>query len=169
MICIVAAMAHARVIGQGNTLPWSLPPDLKRFKNLTNGHPIIMGRKTFESIGRLLPGRTTIIVTRQQDFKVDGAIIAHSLEHALQTARAQQGADQIFICGGGQLYTQAIEQNLVEKIFLTHIELDVEGDAFFPELPTQHWLSLKKDFYPATDSTPAFLFEELVRHTLPSS
>lgn len=169
MISLVVAFAHDRVIGKDNTLPWSLPPDLKRFKTLTMGHPIIMGRKTYQSIGRLLPGRSTVIVTRQKDFQVPGALIAHSLPDAITLATKQPGAEEIFICGGADLYRQAIEQRLVQKAYLTHIELDILGDAYFPELPKAEWTSLKKDFYPATDATPAFLFEELALKALPSS
>lgn len=160
-ISLIVAMAHERVIGANNKLPWHLPADLKRFKQLTLNHPMIMGRKTHESIGRLLPGRTSIIVSRQQNYTVEGAFVVSSLEAAFTKAQASPGSEEIFVIGGSELFKQALPK--AQRIYLTHIELDVAGDVYFPEIPKAEWRSLKKDFYPGTDETPAFLFETLER------
>jgi dihydrofolate reductase len=127
-INLIAALSENRVIGKDNKLLWNIPSDLKRFRQLTSGHPIIMGRKTYESIGRLLPNRTNIIITRDQDYKVEGAVITHSLDEALRQA---QGDDEIFVIGGGQIFEQAI--SLADKLYLTIVKGNFEGDAFFPD------------------------------------
>lgn len=130
-LSIIAAMSENRVIGNENKLVWNIPEELKRFRELTSGHPIIMGRKTHESIGRVLPNRTNIIITRDKDYKVEGAIIVHSLEEAIELARAQPGSDEIFVIGGGQIYQQAIP--LADRIYLTVVEGNYQGDTFFPD------------------------------------
>ncbi len=130
MISLIAAMGKNRVIGVGGTLPWKLPADMKRFRWLTAHHPIIMGRKTFESIGKPLPNRTNIVVTRQPEFSALGCIITPSLEAAIEKAVAAPGADEIFIIGGGEIYKQAM--NIAGRIYLTVIEKEFEGDAYFP-------------------------------------
>lgn len=139
-ISLIVAMAHHRVIGVNNTLPWHLPEDLKRFRALTMGHHIVMGRKTYESLGRLLPGRTTVIVTRNKQFRVEGALIAHSLEQAI--AQCQQD-EEIFIIGGAELYQQALQH--ADKLYVTEIDLEVQGDAFFPEIDTTAWVASEKE------------------------
>ncbi len=121
----IAAMSENRVIGQGNTIPWHLPEDFKWFKQTTTGHVIVMGRKTYESIGRLLPNRTTIILSRS-DFNVPGAIMLKDLA-ALQPATAGR---ETFICGGAEIYRQALP--LCSDLYLTLVKRTVEGDAFFP-------------------------------------
>ena len=132
------------VIGHGNGLLWRIPDDLKRFKQLTLGHPVIMGRKTFESIlaslGKPLPGRTNIVITRDQDYASEGAVIAHSLEEALEKARAID-QEEIHIGGGAQLYEEALP--FVDKLYLTLIDDEKEGDTFFP--PYEH-IFTKKTF-----------------------
>lgn len=136
-ISIVVAMGagrlHNRVIGKDNKLLWHIPDDLKRFKQLTLGHPVIMGRKTFESIvsilGKALPGRTNIVVTRDTDWKFDGVVVAHSLEDALTKAKEIDG-EEIFIGGGSQIYAQALPY--VDRLYLTLIDDDKEGDTLFP-------------------------------------
>lgn len=130
----IVAIANNRVIGINNTLPWHLPEDLKRFKALTMGHHIIMGRKTYESLGRLLPGRTTVIVTRNSDYKVEGALIADSLEKAIELSRNDEEA---FLIGGAELYQHGLA--LTSKLYVTEIMLDVEGDAHFPVMDTNQW------------------------------
>ena len=110
---------------------WKIPGDLPRFKKLTMGHPIIMGRKTFESIGRTLPGRTNIVITRNSDLKIHGGFTAGSLEAAMETAQKSEGSDEIFIIGGGEIYKQALP--LTDKLFLTLVESDELGDTFFPD------------------------------------
>jgi dihydrofolate reductase len=130
IISIIAAMAENRVIGRGGAIPWDIPADRRRFRELTTGHPIIMGRKTFESIGRQLPGRMNIILTRQQEFQANGCCVAQTLEDALL---ACTGVDEVFICGGEELYRLALP--LAERIYLTVVHGECGGDAFFPPIP----------------------------------
>jgi len=133
-VSLIVAMAKNRTIGINNTLPWHLPADLKRFKELTMGHHMIMGRKTFESIGKPLPGRTTVVVTRNADYSVPGVIVANSLEAAL----AACGTDEeIFVIGGAELYRQAID--FADRIYLTEIDADISGDAHFTEFDRKLW------------------------------
>lgn len=141
-LSIIVAQAQNRVIGIDNTLPWHLPEDLKRFKQLTMGHHIIMGRKTYESLGRLLPGRTTVIVTRNPAYQVAGAIVVHSLEQAVQVC----GDDaEVFLIGGAELYQQALA--LADKIYLTLIEAEFNGDAFFPEMDFKVWQQIDQQHH----------------------
>ncbi|HSX40020.1 MAG TPA: dihydrofolate reductase [Candidatus Saccharimonadales bacterium] len=130
-ISIVAAMDEKRGIGKNNDLLFRIPQDFKRMQLLTTGHPIIMGRKTFESIGRVLPKRTNIIITRDAGYKVEGAVLAHSLEQALELAKKSPGSDEIFIFGGGQIFEQALP--FVDKLYLTIVEGDFGADTFFPD------------------------------------
>jgi len=139
-LSIIVAMASNRTIGINNTLPWRIPEDLKHFKALTMGHHMIMGRKTFDSIGKPLPGRTTVVVTRNREWKIDGCIIAHSLEEALA---ACSGDEEIFIVGGAELYAQALP--LVNKLYITEIKQDVEGDAHFPEFNCADWQKISHE------------------------
>lgn len=125
-VSLIVAMSENRVIGQKGKLPWSIPQDLKNFKTLTMSHPVVMGRKTYESIGRLLPGRTNIILTHQKDYRVSGARIVSSLPEALEGL-----CGEIFIIGGGEIYQQALP--LVQKIYLTLVHIQAIGDSFFPE------------------------------------
>ena len=134
IISIIVAMAKNRIIGINNTLPWHLPEDLKRFRALTTGHHIIMGRKTYESLGRLLPGRTTVIVTRNKAYKLEGALIAHSLQHAIKLCL---GDDEIFLIGGAELYKDGLK--LADRLYVTDVDLDVVGDAFFPVFDLNEW------------------------------
>ena len=136
----IVAIANNRVIGINNTLPWHLPEDLKRFKALTMGHHIIMGRKTYESLGRLLPGRTTVIVTRNPDYKVEDALIANSLQSAIALCK---GDDEAFLIGGAELYQDGLKHS--EKLYITEIDLDVAGDAHFPDFDSQHWQEIARE------------------------
>jgi dihydrofolate reductase len=139
-LAIIVAMARNRTIGINNTLPWRIPEDLKRFKSLTMGHHLIMGRKTFDSIGKPLPGRITVVVTRNEALKIEGCIMAHSLEEAI---KACAGDDEIFIVGGAELY--ALAMPWVETIYLTEINLDVAGDTYFPEFDRTQWQELARE------------------------
>ena len=139
-LSLIVAYAQNRVIGIHNTLPWHLPEDLKRFRALTMGHHIIMGRKTYESLGRLLPGRTTVIVSRNRHFKVDGALIAHSLEDALLLC---MGDAEAFLIGGAELYQDGLR--LAEKLYITEINEAFEGDAFFPEINLTQWREVSRE------------------------
>lgn len=133
-LSLIVAMARNRTIGVNNTLPWRCSEDLKHFKALTMGHHMIMGRKTFDSIGRPLPGRVTVVVTRNTDLQIDGCQIAHSLNEAIA---ACAGDNEIFIVGGAELYRQAIA--LVDTLYITEVQQDVEGDAHFPEFDKDAW------------------------------
>lgn len=139
-LSIIVAMAANRTIGIDNTLPWRCPEDLKHFKALTMGHHMIMGRKTFDSIGKPLPGRTTVVVTRNRDLKIEGCIVAHSLEEAIA---ACAGDDEIFIVGGAELYAQALP--LTGTLYITEIQMDVQGDAHFPEFDHSAWQEIARD------------------------
>ena len=131
---IIVAMARNRVIGINNTLPWRLPADLQHFKALTMGHHIVMGRKTYESIGKPLPGRTTVIVTRNADFRVEGCLTATSIDAAI----AACGADpEIFFVGGAELYAQVLSR--ADRLYLTEIQADYDGDAHFPAFDPSVW------------------------------
>jgi dihydrofolate reductase len=139
-ISIIVATAKNRTIGINNTLPWHCPEDLKHFKALTMGHHMIMGRKTFDSIGKPLPGRTTVVVTRNPVLKVAGCIMAHSLQEAI----AACGDDgEIFIVGGAELYAQALP--LADTLYITEIRKDVEGDAHFPEFDKMEWTEIMRE------------------------
>lgn len=132
LISIIVAMGTNRVIGQNGQIPWHLPSDLQRFKRLTLGHPMIMGRRTFASIGRPLPGRRTIILSRNPNYKAVGCDVAPDIETALRFANS---AEEVFICGGAEIYQQFLP--LTERIYLTALDVNPDGDAVFPELPMQ--------------------------------
>ena len=134
MLKILVAFDENRVIGKNNTLIWHLPADLKRFKALTTGHVIIMGRKTFESIGKPLPNRTSIVISRQADLQIEGAIIAHSVEEAILKAKSITRED-IYIVGGAEIY--ALSLPLADQILVTQLHDIFEGDAYFPEIPAE--------------------------------
>ena len=137
----LVAMAKNHVIGRDNTLPWRLSADLKRFKQLTMGHTLVLGRKTYESIGRPLPGRRMVLITRQSDFRPEGVQVVHSLEEALAAAPADE--QELFIGGGAEIYRQAMP--LTDRIYLTVIEREVEGDAHFPELDPSAWRLVEEE------------------------
>ncbi|NOJ96340.1 dihydrofolate reductase [Corallococcus coralloides] len=146
-VSAIVAMAANRVIGQGNTLPWRLPPDLARFKRLTLGHTLVMGRKTYDSIGRPLPGRTTVVLTRQRDWAAPpGVHVAHSVDEALHQAR---GDSEVFIAGGADLYAQT--QALWHRLYLTRLERDFPGDAFFPSVDLTGWRLVEEERHPEGD------------------
>ena len=129
-ISMIVAMDEKRGIGKDNSLMWKIPGELARFKQITMGHPIIMGRKTFESIGRVLPGRKNIIITRDGNYKVAGAEVVNSLEEALIQAKSGN-TDEIFIIGGGQIFEQAL--SLTDRLYLTLVKGDFKADTFFPD------------------------------------
>lgn len=132
MISIIVAVAGSkRVIGKAGGMPWHIPEELRRFREITMGHPIIMGRKTHESIGRVLPERTNIVITHDPSFQAEGVVVARSLEEALQLAKGKPGDGEVFIIGGGEIYKQALP--ITDKLYLTMIDREVEGDVFFPD------------------------------------
>jgi len=141
----IVAMAANRVIGANNQLPWRLPADLARFKRLTMGHTLVMGRKTYESIGRPLPGRTIIVLTRRWNYSPQGVKIAHSVSEALALARRDE---EVFIAGGADLYTQTQDQ--WDRLYLTLIERMFPGDSYFPPVNFSEWQCLQQEHHPAT-------------------
>ena len=142
MISIIAAIAENNALGKDNQLIWHLPADLKRFKKVTLNHHIIMGRKTFESLGKPLPNRTTIIITRNKNYQVEGCIVVNSLKQALEAAKSDQNP---YILGGAEIYKQAIE--IADELDLTFVHHKFEADAFFPEIDTTIWKeTLREDF-----------------------
>ncbi len=148
-LSIIVAMAKNRVIGAAGRIPWHLPNELQLFKRVTMGHHIIMGRKTYESIGRLLPGRTTVIVTRQPDYRVPGAVVAHSLDAAV----AACGADEeIFVIGGGELYREVLPR--ADRIYLTTVDAEPAGDTFMPEMNAADWRESSGESFGADDRHP---------------
>lgn len=141
-LSLIVAAAQNGVIGRDNQLPWHLPEDLKYFKATTLGKPIIMGRKTFASIGKPLPGRTNIVITRQSGWSAAGVLIAQSVEQAVTMGREvgsqqQPAAEEVMVIGGAEIYRHALP--IADRVYLTRIHADVEGDAYFPELPPGEW------------------------------
>lgn len=134
MITLIAAAAENNALGKDNDLLWHLPEDFKRFKQITSGHYIIMGRKTFESFPKPLSNRTHIIITRQEEYLVEGCLVVHSLEEALEIAPQNE---EVFIIGGAQIYEQALP--FADKIDLTRVHIELDADAFFPEFNTSEW------------------------------
>lgn len=134
MITLIAAAAENNALGKDNDLLWHLPEDFKRFKQITSGHYIIMGRKTFESFPKPLPNRTHIIITRQEDYLAEGCLVVHSLEEAMEIAPQNE---EVFIIGGAQIYKQALP--FADKIDLTRVHIELDADAFFPEFNTSEW------------------------------
>lgn len=139
IISLIAAMGRNHVIGKDNSLPWKLPGDMKRFKELTVGKPVIMGRKTFESIGRPLPNRTNIILTRDRNYKAAGCVVAHSLNEALEAAKGKE----IMVAGGEQIFREFLPK--ADKMYLTFIDKDFEGDAYFPKYNENEWKEIRKE------------------------
>jgi dihydrofolate reductase len=139
-VAIVAALARNRAIGRDNAMPWRLPEDLKRFKRLTMGHAVIMGRKTFESIGTPLIGRNNIVITRSREWSPPGCVVAHSLESALAAAGGSQDA---FVIGGAQIYALALPH--AQRLHMTEIDCDFEGDAFFPDYDRSRWREVSRE------------------------
>ena len=140
MVSIIVAVAQNNVIGRDNQLIWHITEDLQYFKKVTSGHAVIMGRKTFESIGRPLPKRTNIIITQNRDFTADGCIVVHSLKESLEKAK-ETGETEVFIIGGGSIYKEALP--FTDKVYLTRIHKDYEGDTYFPELKPSEWQEIE--------------------------
>jgi dihydrofolate reductase len=144
-------MDRGRVIGHQGKLPWHLPADLQRFKRLTMGHHIIMGRKTWESIGRPLPGRTSVVITRNANYSAPGAVLAASLHEALTLARLDP---EPFVIGGAEIFREALPR--ATRIYLTKILAEYDGDTWFPELAAAQWNCVQVDHYPAEGQQPAW-------------
>lgn len=149
ILSLVAAMGRDRVIGIGNRLPWRLPADLKHFRSLTMGKPVMMGRKTFESIGKPLAGRTNIVVTQDRRFHPDGVRVAHSVEEALALTRGER---EVMVIGGASFYGQMLPR--ARRLYLTEIDHAFEGDAFFPALDPAQWQETSREEHAADEMNP---------------
>jgi dihydrofolate reductase len=141
ILSLIAAMASNRVIGNKGDIPWKIPGEQKMFKEITLGHTVIMGRKTYETLGKPLPGRTNIIVTRQTDYQATDCIIAHDLAGAIQACSTDE--NEAFICGGGQLYHEALP--MADRIYLTVIPRQIPGDTYFPEIVESEFTLTKSE------------------------
>jgi len=160
VISIIVAMTENCVIGQQGAMPWHLPDDLKRFKTLTIGHPIIMGRKTFASIGKPLPQRTNIVLTRG-NLDDEGILIAHDLQHALELAGDDE---EIFIIGGGEIYQPALPH--AQRCYITQVHAMIEGDTTFPQLDQHQWKLVSDEYHPSDDRHAfAFTFQQFERRS----
>ncbi|MDD7914880.1 dihydrofolate reductase [Polaribacter ponticola] len=148
MITIIAAIAKNNALGKNNDLIWHLPADLKRFKRTTTGHHILMGRNTYESIGKPLPNRTTVIITRNDNYFKDGCLIAGSLEEAIELAKEDE---HIFIIGGAQIYTHAIKKDLADALDITLVHKDFDADVYFPEIDLGKWEEVSREDFKADD------------------
>jgi dihydrofolate reductase len=146
IVSLIVAMAQNGVIGRDNALPWRLPKDLKRFKASTIGKPILMGRKTFESIGRPLPGRPNLVLTRDRLWGADGVTVVHSVEEALLHSG---GCDELVAIGGAEVYRLVLP--FARRIYLTHVHADVQGDTFFPDFDPTQWADVECTMHPADD------------------
>ncbi len=155
---MIAAIGKNRELGKDNKLLWHIPEDMKRFRDLTRGHVVIMGRKTYESIGRLLPNRTNIIITRDKDYKVEGAVITHTFEEAIEVAKERETQGEIYIIGGGQIYDSAIPY--ADKLYLTIVDKTFVADTFFPEYSEFKKVMSKKE---SNDETFKYAFLDLER------
>jgi dihydrofolate reductase len=154
-ISIIAAMSRNRVIGRRGAIPWDIPEDRRRFRELTLGHTVIMGRKTFESIGRPLAGRRNIVVTGLTDYAAEGAVFVHSLAEALASS---DPADELFICGGSGIYELAM--TLCSKIYLTLVDLEIEGDRYFPHIPADDFQELSRELISECPPAELIIFEK---------
>ena len=146
MVSLIVAMSSNRVIGRGGDLPWHLPADLRHFKKTTMGHHLLIGRATWDEVGKPLPGRTMVVVTRNRDFSADGVLVAHSVEEALALARDD---NEPFIGGGAEIYRQALVADLVDRLYITRVHARVEGDTFFPPIDLDQWLLADRVDHPA--------------------
>lgn len=161
IVSLIVAMDRKRGIGAGNKLPWRLSADLKKFRELTWGHHMIVGRKTFESIGKPLPGRQTIIVTRDKNYRAAGCLVVHSVEEAIALARAREETE-VFVCGGAEVYAQAI--TLADRVYLTLVDTEVAADTFFPAWDASGWMEQEVSEHEADEKNQyPFTFKLLLR------
>ena len=159
-LSLIAALGENRVIGVDNSMPWHLPADFKYFKATTLGKPIIMGRKTWDSLGRPLPGRLNLVVSRQTGLQLEGAEVFASLDAAVARAQAwavEQGVSEVMLIGGAQMYTQGLAD--ADRLYLTRVGLSPEGDAWFPEFDQAQWTLVSNEPHASEDGKPAFSFE----------
>lgn len=150
MVTIVVAMGEKNEIGSNNQLLWHLPKDLKHFKDLTSGHPVIMGRKTYESIGKPLPNRTNIVISRQKDWFEEGILIVGSIKEAVKFARKID--EEVFIIGGGNIYEQTMD--ITDKLEVTLVKADLEADTFFPKIDNKTWMKTQEVCHEKDEKNP---------------
>lgn len=156
---MIAAMADQRVIGKDNQMPWHMPADLQHFKKVTLGKPVVMGRLTYESIGRPLPGRLNIVVSRNSELSIEGVTVVSSIEQAKAVAG---DVDELMVIGGAKIYQQCLP--MADRLYLTHIDLSVEGDAHFPDYQQYSWQELESESHPADEkNSHAYRFVTLER------
>jgi dihydrofolate reductase len=155
LISLIVAMSSNRVIGNKGAIPWKIPGEQKMFKEITLGHSIIMGRKTYESVGRPLPGRTNIVVTRQTDYQAPGCTIVHNIDSAIKSCPAEES--EAFICGGSQLYHESLP--MADRIYLTVIPRKVNGDTFFPEIPEGQFTVTKSELIDSAEPYHFYIYE----------
>jgi dihydrofolate reductase len=153
-IALIWAMARNRIIGRENSLPWRLPVDMQHFRQLTLHHPVLMGRKTFESLRRPLPDRTNIIISRDPSYSAPGILVAHTIDEALKVARQHlpAGDPQIFVIGGENLYAQMLPR--ADRLYVTLVDADVDGDARFPEFDWSEWREIGRQRHLADENNP---------------
>jgi dihydrofolate reductase len=149
IVTFVVAAAANNAIGKDNQLLWNLPTDLKHFKQITSGHTIIMGRKTFDSMGKPLPNRRNIVITRNRDLKIEGAAVTQSLDEALDMCNNEA---EVFVIGGAEIYKAALDRT--DKIYLTRVHKFFEGDAYFPDLDPEIWIEVAREDHPADEKNP---------------
>lgn len=159
LVSLIVAMASNRIIGNRGEIPWKIPGEQKMFKEITMGHSMIMGRKTFEAIGRALPGRTNIVVTRQAGYQAPGCTVVHDLESALESCPPDEG--EAFIIGGGQIYNETIA--IADRIYLTLLPREVAGDAYFPEFSESDYEIIKSDFIDAAEPYHFYIYAKVKR------
>ena len=158
-LSLIWAMARNSVIGKNNTLPWRIPADLRYFRQITTGHPIIMGRKNYEDIGKPLPGRTNIVVTRQKAYSAPGCCVVNSVEQALDTAGA---GSEVFVIGGADIYRQMLD--IANRLYITEIDADIEGDTYFPEFDRTLWREARRERHEADELNPHTYSFVLLEH-----
>lgn len=161
-LSLLVAAAENNVIGKNNQLPWNLPEDLKYFKNKTWGMVLVMGRKTFESLGKPLPGRKSIVITRDKDWKYENVEVVHSVEDAIEKAK-QFGVKEILVLGGAEIFKQVMPQ--AERIYITRVHHSFEGDAYFPEFSNEDWKLVKSHFFHADEKNKYSLTFEVWERT----
>lgn len=162
LISQIVAISENRVIAIEGKLPWHLPADLKYFKDTTWGHHILMGRKNYEAEGRILKGRTNIIITRRENYKVNGAYVFSTIEKGIEFAR-QNGEKELFVVGGGEIYKQTLSQT--DKLYITVVHKTFDGDTFYPEIDAKDWNKISERMYIADDKNPVdhtyFIYEKV--------
>lgn len=169
-VSLIVSKTENNVIGKDNRLIWHLPNDLKRFKSITTGYPVIMGRKTYLSLParfRPLPGRTNIVLTRNKDFKALGCVIKHSLKEALDYCE-ENDSGECFIIGGGEVYQQALEKDLIERMYVTELHTKLEGDTFFPVIDFKCWKRISETFH-RSDAVHPFDYSFVIYERVASS